>query len=143
MLAQKMSLDFEEEVVVRLVGYHVRGPSIPVRFPSFIFPFYAPEANGLRQHNLALGLPVRKAKGGCRLNLPFGYGLQATANDFGHVGSGKKSDASQHTDQHVNRKTLRHEQREHERGHEQNRDQRHSANQLHVDRAQTADSGHT
>ena len=45
MLAQKMSLNFEEEVVVRLVGYHVRGPSIPVRFPSFIFPFYAPEAD--------------------------------------------------------------------------------------------------
>ena len=48
MLAQEMSLNFEEEVVVRLVGYHVRGPSIPVRFPSFIFPFYAPEANGCR-----------------------------------------------------------------------------------------------
>ena len=48
MLAQKMLLNFEEEVVVRLVGYHVRGPSIPVRFPSFIFPFYAPEANGCR-----------------------------------------------------------------------------------------------
>ena len=48
MLAQKMSLDFEEEVVLRLIGYHVRGPSIPVRFPSFIFPFYAPEANSCR-----------------------------------------------------------------------------------------------
>ena len=48
MLAQQMSLNFEEEVVVRLVGYHVRGPSIPVRFPSFIFPFDAPEANGCR-----------------------------------------------------------------------------------------------
>ena len=45
MLAQKMSLDFEKEVVLRLIGYHVRGPSIPVRFPSFIFPLYAPEAN--------------------------------------------------------------------------------------------------
>ena len=48
MLAQKMLLNFEEEVVVRLVGYHVRGPSIPVRFPSFIFPFYTPKANGGR-----------------------------------------------------------------------------------------------
>ena len=38
MLAQKMSLDFEEEVVLRLIGYHVR-------LPSFIFPFYAPEAD--------------------------------------------------------------------------------------------------
>ena len=45
MLAQKMSLDFEEEVVLRLIGYHVWGPSIPVRLPSFIFPFYAPEAD--------------------------------------------------------------------------------------------------
>ena len=45
MLAQKMSLDFEEEVVLRLIGYHVRGPSISVRLPSFIFPFYAPEAD--------------------------------------------------------------------------------------------------
>ena len=45
MLAQKMSLDFEEEVVLRLVGYHVRGPSVPVRFLSFVFPFYAPKAN--------------------------------------------------------------------------------------------------
>ena len=45
MLAQKVALDFEEEVVLRLVGYHVRGPSIPVRFPSFIFPLYAPKAN--------------------------------------------------------------------------------------------------
>ena len=48
MLAQKMSLNFEEEVVVRLIGYHVGGPSISVGFPSFIFPFYAPEANGSR-----------------------------------------------------------------------------------------------
>ena len=45
MLAQKMSLDFEEEVVLRFVGDHVRGPSVPVRFPSFIFPFYDPKAN--------------------------------------------------------------------------------------------------
>ena len=46
MLAQKMSLDFEEEVVLRLVGDHVRGPTVPIRFPSsFIFPFYAPKAN--------------------------------------------------------------------------------------------------
>ena len=45
MLAQKMSLDFEEEVVLRLIGYHVRGPSISVRFPSFIFPCYAPKAD--------------------------------------------------------------------------------------------------
>ena len=45
MLAQKMSLDFEEEVVLRLIGYHVWGPSIPVRLPSFIFLFYAPEAD--------------------------------------------------------------------------------------------------
>ena len=48
MLAEKMTLNFEKEVVVRLIGYHVWGPSIPVRFPSFIFPFYAPEANGCR-----------------------------------------------------------------------------------------------
>ena len=45
MLAQKMSLDFEEEVVLRLVGYHEMGPSIPVRFPLFIFPLDAPEAD--------------------------------------------------------------------------------------------------
>ena len=45
MLAQKMSLDFEEEVVLPLVGYHVRGTSIPVRFLSFIFPLYAPKAD--------------------------------------------------------------------------------------------------
>ena len=48
MLAQKMSLNFEEEVVVRLIGYHVGGPSISVGFPSFILPFYTPEANGSR-----------------------------------------------------------------------------------------------
>ena len=48
MLAQKMSLDFEKDAVLRLVGCHVRGPSIPIRFPSFIFPFYAPEANSCR-----------------------------------------------------------------------------------------------
>ena len=48
MLAQKMSLDFEGEVVLRLVGDHVRGPTVPVRFPSFIFPFYTPKANGGR-----------------------------------------------------------------------------------------------
>ena len=46
MLAQKVSLDFEEEVVLCLVGDHVRGPSVPIRFPSFIFPLYAPKANG-------------------------------------------------------------------------------------------------
>ena len=48
MLAQKMSLNFEEEVVVRLIGYHVGGPSISVGFPSFILPFYTTEANGSR-----------------------------------------------------------------------------------------------
>ena len=48
MLAQKMSLDFEEEVVLRVVSYHVWGPSIPVRLPTFIFPFYAPEADSCR-----------------------------------------------------------------------------------------------
>ena len=45
MLAEKMTFNFEKEVVLRLIGYHVRGPSIPVRFPSFIFPLYAPEAD--------------------------------------------------------------------------------------------------
>ena len=45
MLAQKMLLGFKEGVVLRLVGDHVRGPTVPVRFPSFIFPFYAPKAN--------------------------------------------------------------------------------------------------
>ena len=45
MLALKMSLDFEEEVVLRLVGDHMGGPSVPLRFPSFVFPFYAPQAN--------------------------------------------------------------------------------------------------
>ena len=49
MLAEKMTLNFEKEVVVRLIGYHVWGPSIPVRFPSFVFPFYAPKANRCRR----------------------------------------------------------------------------------------------
>ena len=40
-----MALNFEKEVVLRLIGYHVGGPSIPVRFPSFVFPFYTPKAN--------------------------------------------------------------------------------------------------
>ena len=40
-----MTLNFEKEVVLRLVGYHVWGPSIPVRRPSFVFPFYTPKAN--------------------------------------------------------------------------------------------------
>ena len=35
-------------MVVRLIGYHVGGPSISVGFPSFIFPFYTPEANDSR-----------------------------------------------------------------------------------------------
>ena len=49
MLAEKMTLDFEKEVILRLIGYHVWGPSIPVRFPSFVFPFYAPKANRCRR----------------------------------------------------------------------------------------------
>ena len=49
MLTQEMSLNFEEEVVVRLVGYHVGGPSISVGFPSFILPFYTTETNGSRR----------------------------------------------------------------------------------------------
>ena len=49
MLAQEMSLNFEEEVVVRLIGYHVGGPSISVGFPSFILPFYTTETNGSRR----------------------------------------------------------------------------------------------
>ena len=32
-------------MILRLVGYHMWGPSIPVRLPSFVFPFYAPKAN--------------------------------------------------------------------------------------------------
>ena len=40
-----MTLNFEKEVVLRLIGYHVWGPSIPVRLPSFIFPFYTPKAD--------------------------------------------------------------------------------------------------
>ena len=49
MLAQEMSLNFEEEVVMRLIGYHVGGPSISVGFPSFILPFYTTETNGSRR----------------------------------------------------------------------------------------------
>ena len=45
MLPLEMSLDFEEEVVLGLVGYHVWCPSVTVGFPSFVLPFDSTEAN--------------------------------------------------------------------------------------------------
>ena len=39
MLAEKVALYFEEEVVVRLVGQHMWRPTVPVGLPSFVFPF--------------------------------------------------------------------------------------------------------
>ena len=80
MLAQKMSLDFEEEVVLRLVGYHVRGPSVPVRFPSFIFPFYAPKAN--RCGCLA---DILKRVAGCFRCEISSYGAWVRVEPFLHV----------------------------------------------------------
>ena len=80
MLVQKMSLNFEEEVVVRLVGYHVRGPSIPVRFPSFIFLFYAPEANGCRCLT-----DVLKVGAGCFRCEISSYGARVRVEPFLHV----------------------------------------------------------
>src|SRR5437867_1836448 len=46
----------------------------------------------LRQHNLALGLPVRQSQRGRCLDLPLGNGLQAAAYDLGQVGRGKQGD---------------------------------------------------
>ena len=80
MLAQKMSLNFEEEVVVRLVGYHVRGPSIPVRLPSFIFPFYAPEANS--GGGLAGVLKISAGSFRCEIG---SYGARVRVKPFLHV----------------------------------------------------------
>ena len=45
MLAEKVALYFKKEVVVRLVGQHMWGPTVPVGLPSFVFPFVATEAN--------------------------------------------------------------------------------------------------
>ena len=80
MLAQKMSLDFEEEVVLHLVGYHVRGPSVPVRFPSFIFPFYAPEAN-----SCGCLTDVLKIGAGCFRCEISSYGAWVRVEPFLHV----------------------------------------------------------
>jgi hypothetical protein len=56
----------------------------------------------LRQHDLALRLPVRQAQRGGGFDLALGDGLQAAADDFGHVGRGEQRDAHQHTQQNVN-----------------------------------------
>ena len=75
-----MSLDFEEEVVLRLVGYHVRGPSVPVGFPSFIFPFYAPKAN-----SCGCLTDILKIGAGCfRCEISF-YGAWMRVEPFLHV----------------------------------------------------------
>ena len=80
MLAQKMSLSFEEEVVLRLVVYHVRGPSVPVRFPSFIFSFYAPDANSCRCLTEVLKIDV-----GCFRCEISSYGAWVRVEPFLHV----------------------------------------------------------
>ena len=80
MLAQKMSLDFEEEVVLRLIGYHVWGPSIPVGIPSFIFPLDAPEAyssGGLAE--------ILKVSAGCFWCKIGSYGAWVRVKPFLHV----------------------------------------------------------
>ena len=80
MLAQKMSLGFEEEVVLRLVGDHVRGPSVPIRFLSFIFPFYAPKANccGCLTDVLKIGAGCFR----CEIS---SYGARVRVEPFLHV----------------------------------------------------------
>ena len=82
MLAQKMALDFDEEVVLRLIGYHVWGPSIPVRLPSFVFPFYAPKANscGCLTDILKIGAGCF----GCEIS---SYGAWVRVKPFLHVDS--------------------------------------------------------
>ena len=75
-----MTLDFEEEVVLRLVGYHVRGPSVPVRFLSFIFPFYAPEAN-----SCGCLTDVLKIGAGCFRCEISSYGAWVRVEPFLHV----------------------------------------------------------
>ena len=42
MLAQKVTLEFEKKVVVRLVGEHEGGPAIPVGSPPFVFHMMPP-----------------------------------------------------------------------------------------------------
>ena len=45
MLSQKVSLDFDQEVVVGLVRKHERGPAIAVGLPPLVLPLDASEAN--------------------------------------------------------------------------------------------------
>ena len=75
-----MSLDFEEEVVLRLVGYHVRVPSISVRLSSLIFPFYVPEADscGCLADMLKIGAGCFR----CEIS---SYGARVRVEPFLHV----------------------------------------------------------
>ena len=45
MLAQEVSLDFDQEVVVRLVRLHEWGPAVAVGLPLLILPFDASQTN--------------------------------------------------------------------------------------------------
>ena len=38
-------MDFEEEVVLCLIGEHVGGPAVAIGSPLFVFPFDATESN--------------------------------------------------------------------------------------------------
>jgi hypothetical protein len=44
-LSEEVSLDFEQEVVVCLVGEHERGPAITVELLLFVLPIDATKAN--------------------------------------------------------------------------------------------------
>ena len=75
-----MALDFEEEVVLCLVGYHVGGPFVSVGFPSFIFPCDATEAN--RCGALA---DVLKVSAGCFRHEGCSHGAGVRVKPFLHV----------------------------------------------------------
>ena len=67
-------------MVLRLVGYHVGGPSVSVGFPSFIFPCDATEAN--RGGGLA---DVLKVSAGCFRREGCSHGAWVRVKPFLHV----------------------------------------------------------
>ena len=60
-------------------------------------------AQRLRQHDLALRLPVAQAERLGRLDLALGQRLQPAAHHLGQVGRGEQRHADQHAQQHVDR----------------------------------------
>ena len=67
-------------MVLRLVGYHVGGPSVSVGFPSFIFPCDAAEAN--RCEGLA---DVLNVSAGCFRREVCSHGAWVRVKPFLHV----------------------------------------------------------